>query len=338
MGEMNLSLLAGPFERVLQGNCTPAQVRAIERGESGAVLWSALVESGFLDALRESDKGGAGLSLREVHPLLELSGGHALPFPFGQTMLARTILDDAGVPVPEESIVLAIGRADSASGKLRCINIAHATTAHWALVQSSGTTVLLPVAEAQLEAIAPNTQSANLSWSTATVQSATALRTPPVDFMALEACVLAPMIAGAMASVMRMTLRHANDRVQFGRTLSKFQAIQHQIAVMAENLALARTAGRLGCDSDGHLPQTQRVAIAKAVTSESAPSVAAMAHAIHGAIGITEEFDLQLFTRRLHEWRLCAGSEVFWNRHSGAQMIASGNMKVVDFIRLRNVC
>ena len=45
-------------------------------------------------------------------------------------------------------------------------------------------------------------------------------------------------------------------------------------------------------------------AVAKARTSEAAVTVAAIAHAVHGAIGITEEFDLQLYTRRLHAWRV----------------------------------
>ena len=151
--------------------------------------------------------------------------------------------------------------------------------------------------------------------------------------MLLEAMVLASMLAGAMWRVLRMTLQHANDRIQFGRSLSKFQAIQHQIAVMAEHSAMARTAARLACDSDGYQADAHHVAIAKSVTSEAAPLIAAMGHAIHGAIGITAEYDLQLFSRRLHEWRLCAGSEVFWNRRIGSAMIDSKEDRIVDFIR-----
>ena len=51
---------------------------------------------------------------------------------------------------------------------------------------------------------------------------------------------------------------------------------------------------------------------------EAATRVAATAHAVYGAIGISEEHDLQLFTRRLHEWRLADGSETYWNRLLGA--------------------
>lgn len=39
---------------------------------------------------------------------------------------------------------------------------------------------------------------------------------------------------------------------------------------------------------------------------------AAMAALPAGAIGISEEYDLQLLTRRLHEWRLADGSEGYW--------------------------
>jgi alkylation response protein AidB-like acyl-CoA dehydrogenase len=55
-----------------------------------------------------------------------------------------------------------------------------------------------------------------------------------------------------------------------------------------------------------------RVACAKARTSEAAVAAAAIAHAVHGAIGVTEEHDLQLYTRRLWAWRLDFGTEAYW--------------------------
>ena len=42
-----------------------------------------------------------------------------------------------------------------------------------------------------------------------------------------------------------------------------------------------------------------------------------MAHAVHGAIGITAELDLQLYTRRLHEGRADYGAEGHWHRVVG---------------------
>jgi alkylation response protein AidB-like acyl-CoA dehydrogenase len=63
------------------------------------------------------------------------------------------------------------------------------------------------------------------------------------------------------------------------------------------------------------------------------PQVAAIAHALHGAIGITQEFDLQIYTRRLHEWRLADGSEIYWNRVVGRALLARPGQSASDFVR-----
>ena len=59
------------------------------------------------------------------------------------------------------------------------------------------------------------------------------------------------------------------------------------------------------------LPQSStalHAALAKARTSAAVPRVAAVAHAVHGAMGITAEYPLHLWMRRLHEWRLDFGA------------------------------
>ena len=128
----------------------------------------------------------------------------------------------------------------------------------------------------------------------------------------MTACLIAAQMAGAMQRVLEMTLQFANDRQQFGRPLGKFQAIQHQLAVMAEQVLAARMAAQIGCSAAGNHPGEMEAAIAKARASEAAVDVVALAHSIHGAIGFTADYDLQLFTRRLHAWRLQAGSESYW--------------------------
>jgi alkylation response protein AidB-like acyl-CoA dehydrogenase len=135
----------------------------------------------------------------------------------------------------------------------------------------------------------------------------------------LTACLIAAQMAGAMQRVLEMTLQFANDRQQFGRPLGKFQAIQHQLAVMAEQVLAARMAAQIGCSA----PATMNAAIAKARASEAAVEVAALAHSIHGAMGFTTDHDLQLFTRRLHAWRLQAGSESYWHEVLGLEVLNS---------------
>lgn len=154
----------------------------------------------------------------------------------------------------------------------------------------------------------------------------------------LTACLIAAQMAGAMQRVLEMTLQFANDRQQFGRPLGKFQAIQHQLAVMAEQVLAVRMAAQIGCSASGGRPDLINVSIAKARASEAAVEVTAIAHSIHGAIGFTADYDLQLFTRRLNAWRLQAGSESYWHEVLGHAVLNApkgepGQPHALDILR-----
>jgi acyl-CoA dehydrogenase len=127
-------------------------------------------------------------------------------------------------------------------------------------------------------------------------------------------------------------LRYAAERKQFGRPLGDFQAIQHQLAVMAEQVVSAQVAARIGMSGTDFDPL--RVATAKARTSEASHQVCAIAHAVHGAIGATEEYDLQLYTRRLKQWQIAFGTESYWARQLGAARLHAVESSTVDFLRL----
>lgn len=310
---------------VLTDRCTLQAVRDIEGGQSAEALWEAIEESGFADALLPEAEGGAGLSLAEAFPLLELCGAFVVPVPLAETMVARSLLAQAGVARPGGSIALAQGRLQG-DGTLVCERVSFGRVADWVLVGLGKTCLLLPVdAAAQADAVAP--LDAMLSWP-APAQSA-ALPVPGVaDVRVPLACVLAAQLAGALMSVFTRTLQYANDRQQFGRPIGKFQAIQHQLGVISEHAFAARMAAQMGCSTD-----RLRVAIAKARTSEAALEVAALSHSIHGAIGFTEEFDLQLYTRRLHAWRQAGGSESCWHDVVGRALVDQRQGLALDLVR-----
>ena len=149
---------------------------------------------------------------------------------------------------------------------------------------------------------------------------------------AFAAALHAALLSGAMNRVFEMTLQYCNDRVQFGKSLGKFQAVQHQLSVMAEHTAAASMAAEAAFQSTGNTPSLLAGAMAKSRTSEAVVLVASTAHALHGAIGVTQEYDLHLLTRRLHEWRMAHGSESYWNRVIGEHVLAS-DLSLSDFVR-----
>lgn len=328
-------LFADAAREVLAGQCTPAVVRAIEAGGRTAAatqtLWQQLEGAGLADALLDEDDGGAGLSLGQVFGVLEQCGAHALPLPLAETLVARALLVHAGAqPVPG-SVALAQGQV-LADGSWHCALVRSGAMADAVLVQTEGAWRVLKTAEARC---APQACAldAVLTWSAVQVQAVPVVAVAAQQQVrTLQAAVVAAQMAGALNQVFQRTLQYANERQQFGRPIGKFQAIQHQLAVMSEHVFAARMAAQLGCSGDGVQPDRLRVATAKARCSEAALVVAELAHAIHGAIGFTEEYDLQLFTRRLHAWRQTAGSEAYWYGVAGDALLAYDGM-ALDVVR-----
>lgn len=147
-----------------------------------------------------------------------------------------------------------------------------------------------------------------------------------------EAILRAAAIAGAAGHLLEMTTGYANERVQFGKPIGRQQALQQNLAVMAEECVAVRLAAQLAGGSAGEWPDALRAALAKSNASAAAPRIANIAHAVHGAIGISAEYDLQLYTRRLHRWRVECGSESMHNRAIAVSILESGEGPV-DWIR-----
>ncbi len=142
----------------------------------------------------------------------------------------------------------------------------------------------------------------------------------------LGALCRAAQMAGAMEAALALSTQYANDRVQFGRPIGKFQAVQQQLALLAEEAAAAQVA----VDSAAAAVAASRpsanfaIAAAKIRAGEAAGKVAEIAHQVHGAIGFTHEHSLHLLTRRLWSWRDEFGSEAYWSLVLGRELLAAG--------------
>jgi alkylation response protein AidB-like acyl-CoA dehydrogenase len=134
-------------------------------------------------------------------------------------------------------------------------------------------------------------------------------------------------LAGLMDEVLAMTLDWTQTRQQFGKPLAKNQAVQHSLAIMAAETAAAGAAANLAALALGHPASAALpVAAAKARASEAAGIVAALAHQLHGAIGVTAEHRLHLFTSALWQWRDRAGSEHDHHAALGAAALSAGSV------------
>lgn len=320
---MDVLELIQPFARMLDGTASPAAIRGIEH-DGGGAMWSEIAASGFLDALVDENVGGAGLPLSVVGALWQELGRRAVPLPVGETMIARALLAAEAVPAPDGPIALAV----AAPGQ-RVVVLSGLIARH-VLVEIGGALYLVEAASGDPEPTGvAGDLSAAMRWNA--VPTTGGLAVPTGGLWPLIAVLRASLIAGAADRLVEMTASYANERVQFGKPIGRQQALQQNMAVMAGEAVAARISSQLG-SAAGFPPSLAAAAIAKSVAGKAAVRVAATAHAVHGAIGISEEHDLQLFTRRLHEWRLADGSEGYWNRQLGALRLAS-DAGSVDYVR-----
>jgi alkylation response protein AidB-like acyl-CoA dehydrogenase len=315
--------LLDPFVGLLEEVSSPAIVRAVEEGGRYEEQWDKIVNSGFLDALVPEEEDGAGLTLQQIEPLIEALGRHLAPAPIADTMVARAILARAGTTPPHGPIVLATALGGTAR------RVPMALAASHALIDDG--------VELKLTALSPERLGAtgirgSLAADIAPCRPIEVAPRPNEGLRTVCAALRSAEIAGASEYLLSLSIRYANERVQFGKPIGKQQAIQQQLAVMAEKAVLIRMAAQIGCSCD-LIPSAAAAAAAKSVSSAGAVEIAAIAHAIHGAIGISEEHDLQLYTRRLYEARMADGADSFWARALGEARLASAAGTSVEFIR-----
>jgi alkylation response protein AidB-like acyl-CoA dehydrogenase len=327
------SMVEEAASSLLADTADQALVEAAERGEWPARLWAAVSESGFTTAL---DQGLDGLPAALA--VAKAAGANPAPIPLTETIIARGLAHAAGLALPEGPATLAPPRTaevalakEGSSTRLRG-TIEAVPFGRWAqhvAVACDGRLALVPAK--------------GLAWKAAPVRSGKATSGEPLDTAdidvvlpagavgncnidadALGALVRSFQMAGAMRTVLALTVQYANDRVQFGRPIGKFQSLQHLIAEMAENAAAADTAAAMALAAWGSPRERMMLASAKIRCGEASGIVAAGAHQVHGAIGFTREHRLHHLTRRLWTWRDEFGHEADWAIELGRMALGKG--------------
>ncbi len=331
------SLIEDTFDRLLARFCPPRQVRAAELDPSDvglASLWNEIEAAGLPNALLDERKGGIGLSLTEVIPLFRKMGEYALPIPLDETMIARALLQSAGETPPLAPMILATAISKRGEKSIETSDLPHARTAAFALVESGEALHMVALNPSTLSPRFDRySLSARISADPQKVLSSTSLASVPLQ--ETTALLHAAKLSGAMQKILTMTVDYAKTRSQFGRPIGKFQAIQQQMSIMAEHVAAATMAVDLAGATGKLLPDPLAASVAKECASSAAKVVGSIAHAVHGAIGISSEHDLQLYTRRLCEWRIAEGAESYWAQRVGQSLLESAETRAADFVRIR---
>jgi len=329
------NLISQQLDRLLDTHVTVKTRKAVEEGQFDDALWSECEALGLTGALVPESAGGAGLSWTDIAPSLLVLGKHAAPVPLGETLIAHRLMSDAGMDMVEGAVatgfdMLSLTADGSVQGTAKGVSWAPVCPHMLLLAQRQGQLHLCLMRTEDL------TLSALKTFSREPAADVTCNGIKPVALAALgegvsQSTVLAhfailhtAQIAGALAYMLPLCVQYANDRVQFGRPIAKFQAIQHALAQLASEAAASQAAAVFACGKAdaGAVDYGAMVGMSRA--GRAATLGAEIAHQVFGAIGFTDEHSLHYFTRRLWQWRSAARSEQWWSEKLGEEIIAAG--------------
>jgi acyl-CoA dehydrogenase len=300
-------------DRVAEAHCAKAVREVAEAGEWPTGLWQALEETGMTRAVLPESAGGAGLEFADAMAVLRRTAWHALPVPLAETMVAGRLLVAAGLQVPEGPLTVATGEAKRVPWGGQCV--------HVVVVREDEIGLASNVSVKLLEKNLAGEPRAQLQISPPTFS-----KLPKAgERLQLEGALMRSVqMAGALERILAYALTYANERVQFGRPIGKFQAVQHLLAVLAGQVAAASAAADVAVEASADAPDEFAVAAAKARVGEAAGKGAEIAHQVHGAMGFTREHNLHYSTRRLWSWRDEFGNEAHWQMRLGRMVAARG--------------
>jgi len=323
------------LRRFVEEQCPTSRVRAVMEGDSGhdTGLWQSLTEIGVPGLIVPASFGGAGLEMLDLALGAEELGYGAVPGPFLGNALATVALVESDdeeqkarwlpkIAAGEALLTVAYGEEDSQWEPARLGARAQAGTI-------TATKPLVPYAtESQAMLVAGREAGEPGLWlvdrgatgveitpltvvdRTRRLSSVTFRNSPAVKLrggaQALSrsldagAVLLAADAFGGAKRCLETTVRYALERVQFGQPIGAFQAVKHQLANLACDLEPALSLWWYAAHAfDRIRDQSERhAALAKAHLTDLFDRAMRECTELHGGIGFTWEYDLQLWFRR----------------------------------------
>jgi acyl-CoA dehydrogenase len=336
MNEMQ-TLLADTVTRLFTDLVTQDLRESAEKGQWPAKLWQAVEENGLTLTQIPEARGGGGGTWQDAYVVVSAAGRFAVPLPLAETMVAGWLLSSAGLDVPTGPLTVAPVHAgdqlslsrDGAGWRLAGIatRVPWGRAASHVVVATDDMVALVAAGTARIEtdvnlALEPRD---TLAWTGApVVAAAPAGRLPAGAARLYGALARSAQIAGGLEYLLAQTVRYVGERRQFGRAIGSFQAIQHQLALLAGHTAAAGSAASHAFRAADRGDAAFETAVAKVRTGEAAGLGASIAHQCHGAIGFTYEHSLHFATRRLWSWRAEFGAESHWAAEIGRRVAERG--------------
>jgi len=323
-------ILEESADKMFAGFADPALWRRVEAGEDALDVWHAIEAMG----LEQMFAGASDDPWRDACVVLKACGRHVLPAPLPETLMAGALIALAGLEPVAGAVTLGaphnteLALVDAGDVTGRASHLAWGRFCQHAVLPMLGQLVVVPMDEKTQSdrSIGREPRDSHVFVSVTPVANG---KLDAELIMAGGALMRAAQMAGAIEAVLGMSVQYARERQQFGKPIGSFQAIQHQLAILAGHAAAATRAVDAAFDRVAESDADYEVilfeaAVAKTRTGEAATVAAAIAHQVFGAIGFTDEHKLHYFTRRLWSWRAEFGTAAWWSQILGNRVAAAG--------------
>jgi alkylation response protein AidB-like acyl-CoA dehydrogenase len=235
-----------------------------------------LSQSGFLDVVTQP-----GFGVLEGALIAEAAASCANGAEVASSVLVGPLLDGRKGPVAFASGIGKPARFLEQAGTVCIFDGVDV------IVGTPGENIVLPIAGVVAYPLASLTALPADAWRISD-EVAAAIRRRATIGVAAEA-------AGLMRAALENTVRYVKEREQFGQPLGNFQAIQHRLAEDAQLVRACRWLTFRAADADS----SSEAALACLYAQEAMRKVITDCHQFSGAMGLTLEFPLHLWTYRL---------------------------------------
>lgn len=302
--------------------------------------WTAMAEAGWLGLLLPEELGGLQLGSRELVVLCESLGRGLLTEPYvhlavfsgallmGADHGANTSALAGGL-VDGSRIVATLWQTERGAraeleaiekdgevllnGCAGLVSAAQSASDYLVLAQSDGDCLLVHLPAdtggigVSLRASVDDAQLGAVDLDGCSVPSGNVLARGPKIEAALAKAIetsrlaIAAELAGIASKALEATVDYTRERIQFGKPIASFQAIQHRLVDMWSDAEFACSAVTDATEKLGEpdsAAASQAVLAAKARAGDAAIGITRRAIQLHGAMGFTDECDIGLYMKR----------------------------------------
>ncbi len=330
-------LLRDQVRRFMQEACPMSEVRKLMKSDTGTSpsLWRQAATLGWLGLIVPEQFGGIGLKWVDLTVVLEETGRGLCPLPIVSQTLTAAALLRCGSDAQKQKLLPALadgsrvgtlalydepnwvspdavklkldgGRlkgtkpfvADAGAADLFIVACRSGSGFALAIVDRNAPGVSVAVQPMMDETKRMGTLTLDVALTDAQLMPLT------VDDLAfLSDCGAVAVTAesvGAAEAALAITTAYAKERIQFGSPIGKYQGVKHRLAEMFVDIesfkSLSYYAAWTVDDAPAELPRA--ASLAKAYASDAFARIGIDGVQLHGAIGFTAEYDIQLFLKR----------------------------------------